>query len=75
MSTRSVVYRESRHMDGITYELRVFAVDGGLYGTFWCPRCDVTEINSVLSARQADAIRATVSHIDSHHAERHPPKT
>jgi hypothetical protein len=73
MPPGSVVYRESRHTDGITYELRVYAVDGGLYGTFWCPRCDRAEVNQVLNGTQAEAVASTRKGMDSHHSKAHRP--
>ena len=67
------VYRENRLRDGVTYVLEVYSVDGGLYGAFTCPLCGTNEVNAVLSATQADALRQTLFSLDSHHAAKHLP--
>jgi hypothetical protein len=67
------VYRENRFRDGVGYVLEVYAVDGGLYGAFTCPICGTTDVNAILSARQAEAIAQTVVSLDAHHADCHAP--
>jgi hypothetical protein len=71
MPTGRVVYRETRQADGVAYEVLVYTVDGGLYGTFKCPVCDVTEVNQVVSGTAGEAIKLTLTGVDSHHAVRH----
>jgi hypothetical protein len=73
MPTDRAVYRENRMRDGVMYVLEVHAVDGGLYGAFLCPICGTTEVNAVLSATQAEALKQTLFSLDSHHATRHAP--
>jgi hypothetical protein len=71
MPSGRAVYRENRLRDGVTYELVVYSMAGGLYGTFTCPACNMTEVNSLLSATEAEAIRTTEADIDSHHWANH----
>ena len=73
MSPGRAVYRENRFRDGVTYALEVYSVDGGLYGAFSCPVCGMTEVNAILSATQAEALRQTLVSLDAHHADRHAP--
>ena len=61
----------NRYRDGKTYELEVYAVDGGLYGAFICPICGTTEVNAVLSSSQAEALRQNLFSLDSHQAAKH----
>jgi hypothetical protein len=74
MPSGRAVYRENRYRDGVTYELEVYAVDGGLYGAFTCPLCGTTEVNAVLSGTQAEALRQTLFSLDSHHTAKHAPR-
>lgn len=73
MPTDRAVYRENCLRDGVTYELVVYSMAGGLYGTFTCPICALTEVNSVLSATQPEAYGVTLVGIDSHHSANHTP--
>ncbi|MEX2139943.1 MAG: hypothetical protein WD894_11820 [Pirellulales bacterium] len=75
MLSGRAVYRENRLRDGVTYELVVYAMAGGLYGTLTCPVCGTTEVNSALSATEAEALNHTISAIDSHHPANHTTGT
>jgi hypothetical protein len=65
------VYRENRFRDGVTYELAVFAVEGGLYGVFTCPDCGQTEFSAALIPSPAEAIQQALLAVDSHHSANH----
>jgi hypothetical protein len=73
MSLGRAIYRENRIIDTVTYELVVYAMPGGVYGTFRCPVCGLTEVNAVLSPTDVDALRATLHAVDAHHATKHRP--
>ena len=73
MPSGRAVHRENRFRDGVTYELVVYSIAGGLYGTFTCHACDITEVNSVLSGTEAEVITRTLAAIDSHHSANHAP--
>lgn len=65
------IYRENRAIDNVVYEVVVYAMPGGVYGTYRCPICDLTEVNATLSPTDGDALRDTLTAIDKHHAEKH----
>ena len=65
------ICRENRIIDDVAYEIVVYAMPGGVYGTFQCQVCDLTEVNATLSPTHGDALRATLLGIDSHHATKH----
>jgi hypothetical protein len=68
-----IIYRENRIIDCVVYELVVYAIPGGIYGTYRCPVCDWTEVNPILSPTDSDALRATLMSVDGHHAAKHKP--
>ena len=67
------IYRENRVRDGVAYEVIVYAMPGGVYGTFKCPLCDLTEVNGILSPTDDEALRMTLMSLDGHHGAKHPP--
>jgi hypothetical protein len=67
------IYRENRVRDGVTYEVVVYAMPGGVYGTYRCPICDLTEVNGIMSPNDAEALRMTLLGVDEHHAAKHQP--
>jgi hypothetical protein len=66
-----IIRRESRVIDGVAYEVVAYAMPGGVYGTFSCPFCGVTEISAMLGPNEENVLRETRAGVDSHHAERH----
>jgi hypothetical protein len=67
------VHRDTKSHDGIDYEIVVYSVPGGLYGTFTCPKCGLTEVNAVLSSTAEEALNVTRAAVAAHHAAKHAP--
>jgi hypothetical protein len=62
-----IVYRESRELDGIDYEIIVYSASGGLYGTWTCPKCGFEGINAVFSSTKDEATDLACQGLTAHH--------
>jgi short subunit fatty acids transporter len=65
------VHRESYSLDGIDYELIVYAAPGGLYGTFACSDCGFTGVSPLMSGTQDDALAHARKSMKAHHQTTH----
>ena len=63
----SAIHPEMHALDGIDYELIVYAASGGLYRTFHCPDCGYTGVSPLMSGTEQDALHHAWRSMESHH--------
>ena len=73
MASGPTVYRETRQLDEIAYEITVRAIATGYYGAWHCPLCARGDVNVLMANAEQDALDMAREGADAHHREVHTP--